>query len=226
MNKQRFMASAQHQIGNGRISGDFGFNGMYYIPDSLIGAEKVDSKVRANAFLNILYSNGGFSAGMRYEFYQFPLIDFEKLNYKGQGIRYFFADYKNDFIQVTAGNFYEQFGNGLSLRSYEERQLGIDNSLLGARVKVTPYKGIYLTGVWGIERLNFDTYVGRQDFVRGADGDFHFGEIFPILNEKGFTLNVGGSFVSKFDKSDGDVIFTVHPGTEEEAGAFISSNNI
>ena len=219
-------AQAQHQLGNSRISGDFGFNGMYYIPDSLIGAEKVDSKVRANAFLNILYSNGGFSAGMRYEFYQFPLIDFEKLNYKGQGIRYFFADYKNDFIQVTAGNFYEQFGNGLALRSYEERQLGIDNSLLGARVKVTPYKGIYLTGVWGIERLNFDTYVGRQDFVRGADGDFHFGEIFPILNEKGFTLNVGGSFVSKFDKSDGDVIFTVHPGTEEEAGAFISSNKL
>jgi len=60
-----FMASAQHQIGNGRISGDFGFNGMYYIPDSIIGAEPVDSKVRANAFLDILYSNGGFSAGAR-----------------------------------------------------------------------------------------------------------------------------------------------------------------
>ena len=86
---------AQHQLGNSRISGDFGFNGMYYIPDSLIGAEKVDSKVRGNAFLNLLYSNGGFSAGARYEFYMFPLIDFEKINYKGQGIRYFFADYKN-----------------------------------------------------------------------------------------------------------------------------------
>ena len=56
-------ANAQHQIGNGRISGDFGFDGMYYIPDSIIGAEPVDSKVRGNAFLNILYSNGGFSAG-------------------------------------------------------------------------------------------------------------------------------------------------------------------
>ena len=50
-------AQAQHQIGNSRISGDFGFNGMYYIPDSIIGAEPVDSKVRGNAFLNILYSN-------------------------------------------------------------------------------------------------------------------------------------------------------------------------
>ena len=142
----------QHQLGNSRISGDFGFNGMYYMPDSLIGAEKVDSKVRANAFINLLYSNGGFSAGVRYEYYQFPLIDFEKIQYQGQGVRYFFADYKNKFIQVTAGNFYEQFGNGLALRAYEDRQLGVDNSLLGARVKVTPYKGITIKGVWGIER--------------------------------------------------------------------------
>ena len=162
-------AFGQHQIGNGRISGDFGFNGMYYIPDSIIGAEPVDSKVRGNAFLNILYTNGGFSAGARYEFYQFPLIDFEKIGYKGQGIKYFFADYKNSFIQVTAGNYYEQFGNGLTLRAYEDRQLGIDNSLLGARIKLTPYKGIYIKGVWGMERYNFDSYLGRKDFVSGAD---------------------------------------------------------
>jgi hypothetical protein len=147
-------ANAQHQFGNSRVSGDFGFNGMYYIPDTLIGAEPVDSKVRGNAFLNLLYTNGGFSAGARYEFYMFPLIDFEKIGYRGQGIKYFFADYTNKFISVTAGNFYEQFGNGLTLRAYEDRQLGIDNSLLGARVKATPYKGIYLKGVWGIERDN------------------------------------------------------------------------
>ena len=91
---------AQHEFGNSRISGDFGFNGMYYIPDSIIGAEKVDSKVRANAFINLLYSNGGFSAGVRYEYYQFPLIDFEKIDYKGQGIKYFFADYKNKFFKL------------------------------------------------------------------------------------------------------------------------------
>jgi hypothetical protein len=216
------MASAQHQIGNGRISGDFGFNGMYYIPDSIIGAEPVDSKVRANAFLNILYSNGGFSAGARYEFYQFPLIDFEKIGYKGQGIKYFFADYTNKFISVTAGNYYEQFGNGLVLRAYEDRQLGIDNSLLGARIKLTPYRGIYLKGVWGIERLNFDSYLGRRDFVRAADAEFSFNEMFPELQEKGFILHVGGSFVSKFEKSEDDgIYFMLHPYTDSASLAYI-----
>lgn len=218
--------TAQHQLGNSRISGDFGFNGMYYIPDSLIGADKVDSKVRANAFLNLLYSNGGFSAGVRYEYYQFPLIDFEKINYKGQGIRYFFADYKNDFIQVTGGNFYEQFGNGLSLRAYEDRQLGIDNSLLGARIKLTPYRGIYIKGVWGIERLNFETYEGRKDYVRGLDGEVNLGELFPIIQQHDFVASVGASFVSKFEKSDEEINVTLHPGTDSSSTGVIPSENI
>ena len=202
-------AFGQHQIGNGRISGDFGFNGMYYIPDSIIGAEPVDSKVRGNAFLNILYSNGGFSAGARYEFYMFPLIDFEKIGYQGQGIKYFFADYTNKFISVTAGNYYEQFGNGLTLRAYEDRQLGIDNSLLGARIKLTPYKGIHIKAVWGIERDNFNPYLGREDYVRGADAEFSFGEIFPVIQEKGFIARVGANIVSKFEKSSTDILFDI-----------------
>ena len=217
---------AQHQLGNSRISGDFGFNGMYYIPDSLIGAEKVDSKVRGNAFLNLLYSNGGFSAGVRYEFYMFPLIDFEKINYKGQGVRYFFADYKNKFIQVTAGNFYDQFGNGLTLRAYEDRQLGIDNSLLGARVKVTPYKGVYLKGVWGVERLNFDSYIGRQDYVRGIDAELSFGEMFEKVQEAGFVANVGASFVSKFEKADEEINVSLYPGTDSATTGVIAVDKI
>lgn len=216
---------AQHQLGNSRISGDFGFNGMYYIPDTLIGAEEVvDSKVRANAFLNLLYSNGGFSAGVRYEYYQFPLIDFEKIQYQGQGVKYFFADYKNDFIQVTAGNFYEQFGNGLSLRAYEDRQLGIDNSLLGARVKLTPYRGICIKGVWGVERFNFESYLGRKDYVRGLDGEFNFAEIFPKVQEKGFIASVGASFVSKFDKIDNEITETLHLGTDSTYEDTVVSN--
>jgi hypothetical protein len=221
-------ANAQHQFGNSRVSGDFGFNGMYYIPDSIIGAEPVDSKVRANAFLNLLYTNGGFSAGMRYEFYMFPLIDFEKIGYQGQGIKYFFADYTNKFISVTAGNFYEQFGNGLTLRAYEDRQLGIDNSLLGARVKVTPYKGIYLKGVWGIERDNFETYLGRKDYVRGADLELSFGEMFPKIQEKGFIARVGANIVSKFEKSDEDIYFAIDYNDEDGSytTAMIPAENI
>ncbi|MEG2071461.1 MAG: DUF6029 family protein, partial [Bacteroidales bacterium] len=217
---------AQHMIGNGKISGEFGFNGMYYIPDSLIGAEPVDSKVRANTYLNVLYSNGGFSAGVRYEFFSFPLIDFEKIGYKGQGITHYFAEYKNDFIQVTGGTFYEQFGNGFTLRAYEERQLGIDNSLLGARIKITPYKGIYIKGIWGIERKNFDfEYNKRNDYVRGIDGEIALADMIPVINEKGFTATIGASFVSKFEKSTDDIYITIFPDSVA-TNALIPANKI
>ena len=36
----------------------------------------------------------------------------------------------NDF-NITAGTIYEQFGSGILLRTWEDRQLGINNSLLG-----------------------------------------------------------------------------------------------
>lgn len=190
----------------GHISGDFGFNGMYYIPDSIIGAKEVKEKVRANTWLNLNYTNSGFTAGLRYEFYLYPLIDFEDIGYKGQGLTNYFLDYKNDFIQVTAGTFYEQFGSGFTLRAYEDRQLGIDNSLLGARIKVTPYKGITLKGVWGIERKNFDfKYTDRHDYVRGLDGELSFSDMIGKLSENGVVLSIGGSFVSKYEKSERDM---------------------
>ena len=221
------LAQGQHVVGNGKISGEFGFNGMYYIPDSLIGAEPVDSKVRANTYLSLMYNNGGFTVGAQYEFYSFPLIDFEKIDYKGQGLTRYYFDYKHKIIQVTAGTFYEQFGNGFTLRAYEERQLGVDNSLLGARIKLTPYRGIIIKGVWGIERNNFDfDYKNRQDFVRGIDGEFAFGEIFPVISEKGFTATVGGSFVSKYEKSDHDIYVTLFPGTENQTEGIIPADKI
>lgn len=203
---------AQIKVGNGVISGDFALNGMFYQPDSLIGAEDVDSKVRANSWLNLQYTNSGFTVGARYEFYSFPLIDFEKIGYKGQGITNYFVDYKNDFIQVTAGTFYEQFGQGFALRAYEDRQLGIDNSILGIRVKATPYKGIYLKGVWGIERKNFDfNYAERNDYIRGLDAEIALADMIPAIGNSGVTATIGGSFVSKFEKSLNDIYFSVFP---------------
>ncbi len=196
---------AQNNVDWGHISGDFSFLGMYYIPDSLINAMPVEEKVRGNAYLNLLYTRKEFTVGTRYEFYLFPLIDFEQIGYKGQGITYFFADYKNDFIQVTAGTFYEQFGSGLTFRAYEERSLGVDNSVLGTRIKITPYRGITIKGIWGIERKNFDfEYAKRKDFIRGADLELSFNELIPKMNEKQFGASIGGSFVSKYENN-------VHP---------------
>jgi hypothetical protein len=56
-------------IGGGQIHGNFQFDAAYYNPDSLISAPAVPEKALSNGFGNILYTNGKFMAGVRYEHY-------------------------------------------------------------------------------------------------------------------------------------------------------------
>ena len=60
--------TAQNQ-NDGVIGGNFQVDVQSYTPDSLIGAQNVPEKVRSNAFLNLNYTKGNFSAGIRYESY-------------------------------------------------------------------------------------------------------------------------------------------------------------
>jgi hypothetical protein len=57
--------SQNNFLNKGKISGNVQLDAQYYIPDSMIGAEDLENKIRANVFANINYVNGGFSAGFR-----------------------------------------------------------------------------------------------------------------------------------------------------------------
>lgn len=185
-------------IKNSRVTGNFQFDGQYYIPNEAIGADTVKEKVRANAFANINYTYEGFSAGFRYEFYKYPLIDFEKINYVGHGIPYYYASYNHQYFSITLGSFYEQFGNGLIYRSYENRNLGYDNATKGVRVIGKPYKGITLTGIWGTQRNLFED----QGQIRGGDLDLSFTEMFDKIGNSMFRAGVGASFISKYERDN------------------------
>ncbi|MBO4282724.1 MAG: hypothetical protein J5873_05980 [Bacteroidales bacterium] len=202
---------AQSFLQQGKVSGNIQMNAQYYIEDSVIGAEKIDNKVRTNTFANIQYQNGGFSAGLRYEYYAQPLIDFEKIGYVGEGIPYYYFAYTQDNMEIVLGSFYEQFGSGLTFRSYEDRNLGFDNATRGVKIKATPYKGITLTGVWGKQR-NFFDYEGQ---VRGIDADISLNELSSKLGESDFRLRFGGNFVSKYE-ADNDPVYRL----PENVGAF------
>jgi len=112
--------------GVGSIHGNFQIDAQYYQPDSLIGAPKVPEKFLSNAFGNLNYTNGNFSAGVRYEAYNNVRQGFDA-RYKGQGIVNRFARYRTDLLDITVGNIYEQFGSGLMLRTYYEPGLLYDN---------------------------------------------------------------------------------------------------
>ncbi|RMG80872.1 MAG: hypothetical protein D6707_05725, partial [Bacteroidetes bacterium] len=138
-----FSGYTQESKDLGQIHGNFQIIAQYYNVDTIIGTPVVHEKLLENSFLNLNYTRGKFKAGLRYESYFNPLLGFAP-DYKGHGIPYRYASYELDELEITAGNFYEQFGNGLILRSYIVEGLGYDNVFDGIRVKYRPISGIYL----------------------------------------------------------------------------------
>lgn len=199
----------------GDVHGNFQAIAQYYIPDTTIGAPDVPEKMLMNGFANIIYTKGKFTAGIRYESYLNALQGFDA-RYAGSGIQYRFATYKSDALEVTVGNFYQQFGNGLILRSYEERGLGFDNALDGIRLKYEVVKGLYLTGLTGKQRSFMTQGPG---IVRGFDGELQINEAFKKLAEKKLRLTLGGSFVSRYQK-DEDPALILPQNVGASAGRF------
>lgn len=183
----------------GRISGNVQLLFQQYNEDTLIGAEVPAEKAALNAFGNLIYNKGSFSAGIRFESY-LPAVNGYPVGFNGSGIGYRFARYKHQNFDVTIGNFYEQFGSGMTLRSYEDRQLGFDNSLDGFRMVYTPLPGVTLKGVYGTQRIAFDSrLINGEGLVRGFDGELSINDLFSKkLGEKKTRVSIGGSFVSKF----------------------------
>lgn len=202
---------SQSQNNFGDVSGNFGLDAQYYFADSLINAKEVQEKTRMNSFANINYRLGKFSAGFRYEAYLKPLQGFLP-GWEGQGVMYRFAEFTEDKFDITVGGFYEQFGSGMILRAYEERALGYDNMLDGIRVKFNPYKGVYLKGIYGKQRLFWSLADG---IVRGADAEVNLNELFDtLLQDKKTKIILGGSFVSKYqDPSDVNYIMPANVGS-------------
>jgi len=182
----------------GEIHGNVQFDAQYYNPDSAIGAPPVTEKLLMNGFTNLIYTKGKFQVGVRYENYLNALQGFDT-RYQGQGITYRYATFDADFLTITVGNFYEQFGSGMILRAYEERGLGFDNVLDGARVKAHVLGGVYLTGLIGRQR-SFFTY--GEGIVRGFNGEISLNETFKAMAESKFKATLGGSFVSKYQKDE------------------------
>ena len=189
---------------NGTIQGDFNLNTQSYYEDPAINAEKVDEFMLMNAYSNIRYNKGNFTAGVRFESYLNVLQGFES-NFNGNGIPYRFAQYNINGLDIIVGNFYEQFGNGLIFRSYEEKTLGIDNVMDGVRLKYSPLKGLSLKGFVATQRLFWEQGPG---IIRGVDADLNLNEAISSLESSKTNAIIGGSFVSRF-QDDNNPVFNL-----------------
>lgn len=178
---------------------------QYLNEDTLIGANRPASVGLLNSYINVFYRQGGFKAGIRVESY-LPRIQGYPNNFDGTGLGMRYVGYENDFVDITVGNFYEQFGAGLAFRAYEDRALGYDTQMDGARIILRPMKGIKIKGVYGKNRYQFleGRVVNAAGIVRGIDGELHFNETFKFMEKYKLDVSVAGSFVSKYQPDDNE----------------------
>lgn len=189
---------AAQGLAGGHVTGNVQLDAQMSREDSVIGSTDVPEWLLMNARADILYTNGDFSAGLRFEMYQNPMLGFDA-QYKGQGVANYFVAYNGERLSVTAGYFYEQFGNGLILRSYEDRFLGLDNALLGLNVAFRPWQGVTLKALAGRQRCYWELGEG---LVRGVDGEVNLNSIIKSLAESKFRATVGAGFVSKYEADE------------------------
>lgn len=179
---------------------------MVPLKDEALMTQDYDSKVLNNTYFDFTVNAPYISAGARFQFTKWPLPGFDEKTmpgFAGWGVPYFWATGKYKWAQLTAGDFYEQFGSGLIMRTYQERSLGVDGAIRGARLKLNPGKGVYFTGLVGKERR---FWKHTPDLIWGADAEWSLNESFPASFGPDYGLTLGFSYVGKHD-SDNPTIY-------------------
>lgn len=158
---------------------------------------------RTNTFAEVSLRSLHVDAGLRMEYLEHPLPGFEK-DYKGWGFPYFYIKGKLGSAELTIGSFYDQFGSGLIYRTYEERSLGIDNSLLGARLSFNPIIGVSIKALTGKQRCYWEH---NDSWITGVDTEFRLNDWIKGLNNQGTSISLGASWVNKYENENNDEVY-------------------
>lgn len=189
-----------------KLNGSVQVDGLVPQEDHRIGTGTYKDDVLGNAYLNLNLLSKYVTAGMRYEYLDHPLPGFDK-PFAGQGVPYMYLQGRYKGASLTLGDFYDQFGSGLIFRAYEERSLGIDNSLRGARLAISPLKGLSLKLLGGQQRYywthrNMDSC---NPWVYGGDVELALDRWVKPMEESGTRLTLGFSAINKHEKQTGDI---------------------
>lgn len=168
----------------------------------------LDDKLMDNSYLDLNLTSKYIHAGARLEYLQYPLPGYEA-GFAGYGLGNIFVTGKYKNIEATAGSIFDQFGSGLILRTYEEKSMGIDNSLLGGRIKYRPLNGLSLKALGGKQRQYFKY---NEGYVWGADAEWDLEQLLKKLQEKNIYWSLGSSFVSKHEDEENITFYDTEAG--------------
>jgi len=189
-----FFANSQEK--KGAFYGGFESNSQWYLNDTGLNIQQPNNPIRSNSYLFLNYNYDKWSAGVQAEGYESDAL----LNYnpklKGTNLATYFVQFKTKKIEITAGYFYEQFGSGMLLRGWEDRPLGINNSLRGGRVVYKPTNSITLKGLYGQQRTGFDVSKGS---VYGFDSEFILTDALKFTESE---ISLGLTYVGRDEKME------------------------
>lgn len=174
--------------------------------DARIGTGKQKDRVLTNTYAEVNMISRHIDAGIRMEYLEHPLPGFEN-DFKGWGLGNIYARLHTKDLEITLGNFYEQFGSGFILRTYEERSLGIDNSMMGAHIAVKPLTGITIKALTGRQR-HYWNYNRAQ--ISGGDMEINIEEWWKTLQSGSIHLSLGASYINKHEKAEDIMVDATH----------------
>lgn len=192
--------SAQENVTlNGSIQSDI----LLPQEDKAIGTKyDSNSDILTNTYADLHLRSKWVDAGARVEFMEYPLPGFER-DFQGWGVPHIYVKGKfGSGWEITLGDFYDQFGSGFIFRAYEERSLGIDNSIRGLRLNMSAIDGLNLKVLGGLQRRYWDW--DDEAIVGGADAELSIDRFSTKMQDKGINWMVGASFVAK--KEDDEMI--------------------
>ncbi len=193
----------------------FETNSSYYADDSGINVPAPENSFGSNNYLKLDYSSGSWLLGVQAEYYPSPLLGYSR-ELQGFGLTEKFISYISPKWSMTVGDFYEQFGSGLILRSWEDRQLGFNNSMGGARLTWNT-DALSVKVLYGMPRyyLSHPLFSYASTRVGGADLAL---SVSDMLDWDSVFFSIGGSMVGRYEKS--------LPGTLAYSGraSFVSGN--
>ena len=162
-----------------------------------------------NDYLKLDYYRGRLSAGLQMEGY-FPTLVGYPVAQNKLSLSNLYVSWRDKSYSVTAGTFYEQFGSGLLFRSWEDRMLGLNNALLGARATYNFEDKVAVKAFWGVPRLGKiddnaammgadDAFFGlglTKVHVAGADVSV---SLSSLLGMEDISLSLEGSILNKHE---------------------------
>lgn len=189
---------AQEQPDKPRLSGSIQSDILLPEKDKTTGANTADGHFLTNTYLDLKATSRYIEAGARVEYLKHPLPGFEN-DIKGWGLPHFYVKGRYKNAELTLGSFYEQFGSGFILRTYEERSLGIDNSLQGARLHYRPWDGVAVKILTGRQRRYWKH---NDSWLTGGDIEWNIDEWLKGLQKHQTYAMIGFSCVNKYEKED------------------------